>query len=178
MENVYSIDKKKQWQLEKMVAYFFTYAFIGWIIEEVLFLVLYKELVYRGFLYLPILPIYGFGAVLVTILFPDKDYEIISIFVIGGLICTFIEYITSYVLEKFLNLSLWDYSSSIYNLNGRVSLLSSIMFALACVLVVKILNPFFEKKLNKIKNSIILEFCLSFLIVICFFDFALSLMKF
>ena len=176
MENIYSIDKEKQWQLEKIVSYFFIYAFIGWVIEEVLFLILYKEFVYRGFLYLPILPIYGFGAVFVTILFPDKDYEIISIFVIGGLICTFIEYITSYALDKFLNLSLWDYSSLMYNLNGRVSLFSSILFALGCVFIVKVLNPFFEKKLNKIKNSIILEFSLSFLIVICFFDFALSLL--
>ncbi len=177
MNDVVMIENK-QWQLEKIIAYFFIYSFVGWIFEEVLFLVLYQEFVYRGFLYLPILPIYGFGAAFVSILFPDKDYEILSIAIVGGLLCTFLEYITSIGLEKILNVSLWDYSDLKYNVDGRISLLSSVGFSLACVLVVKVFNPFIDKKLSKIKNTKIIEGILTFLIIICFIDFALSLMKF
>lgn len=170
--------QNKQWQLEKIIAYFFIYSFIGWVFEEILFLVLYNEFVYRGFLYLPILPIYGFGAALVSILFPDKDYAILSIAIVGGLLCTFIEYMTSIGLEKIFKLSLWDYSDLKYNLDGRISLISSIGFSLACVLVVKVFNPLIEKKLSVIKNTKLIEGILSFLITIAFIDFAFSLMRF
>lgn len=178
MEKSIELVKNRQWQLEKVVTYFFVYSFIGWLFEELLFIVLYNKLEYRGFLYLPILPIYGFGASLISLLYPDKNYEVLSIAVLGGLLCTFIEYVTSFVIDKTLHISLWDYSSLRFNLNGRVSLLSSIFFAIACVLIIKVINPLIDKKIKKYKNSMKIEVILTALIMITFLDFVISLFKY
>ena len=45
---------------------FFSYAFAGWIIEVTLKLIQYRRFINRGFLAGPWLPIYGFGALLIT----------------------------------------------------------------------------------------------------------------
>lgn len=178
MEKSFEIVKNKQWELEKIVTYFFIYAFIGWLFEEILFIILYGKLEYRGFLYLPILPIYGFGAVFVSLIYPDKNYNILSVAVVGGLLCSFLEYVTSFVIDKTLHISLWDYSALRYNLNGRVSALSSIFFAICCVLIIKFINPLIDKKIKKYKNTTLIEVILSSLIAITFLDFAFSLFKY
>ena len=49
---------------EKMILYFFIYAFIGWCLETIYALMVFGYFVKRGFLFGPICPIYGFGAVL------------------------------------------------------------------------------------------------------------------
>ncbi|MFP4078298.1 MAG: putative ABC transporter permease, partial [Candidatus Izemoplasmataceae bacterium] len=46
------------------MAIFFTYAFVGWLIEVGFYLYKHKRYVNRGFLTGPLIPIYGFSAVL------------------------------------------------------------------------------------------------------------------
>ena len=67
-------NRNYEWLLEKYVSYFFIYSFIGWILEVIVVLFLEKRLVNRGFLMMPILPIYGFGAVLISIIFKNENY--------------------------------------------------------------------------------------------------------
>lgn len=167
-----------EWNLEKYISYFFIYSFIGWLFEELLFLILYNDLVFRGFLYLPILPIYGFGVVFISIIFSDAKYDAFSIFVISFLFCSLFEYFTAYILEEFLNIKLWNYNELKYNLNGRVSFVSSIFFALCLVIIVKKINPFLEKRIKKYRNNLGLEILLSIMIIVFLFDFCLSLIKY
>ena len=137
--------KQKRWLIEKYVSYFFIYSFIGWVIEVILFLFQTKEFVNRGFLHLPLLPIYGFGAVLISMVYKDDDYHWFGIALVGGLIASGIELITSYLLDFIFNIKLWDYGALRWNFQGRISLLSSILFMLGSVLIVKILNPVIER---------------------------------
>ena len=49
------------------IAYFFIYSFLGWIIETIYAFIIHGGFVKRGFLFGPICPIYGFGAVILLL---------------------------------------------------------------------------------------------------------------
>ncbi len=57
---------------QKIVIYFIIYAFIGWVCEEIYCVVSTHEFVKRGFLFGPICPIYGYGAIILIVFF--KNY--------------------------------------------------------------------------------------------------------
>ena len=169
--------KQKRWLIEKYVSYFFIYGFIGWIIEVILFLFQTKEFVNRGFLHLPILPIYGFGAVLISMIYKDDDHHWFGIALVGGLIASGIELLTSYLLEYMFKISLWDYGKLKWNFQGRISLLSSVLFMVGAVLIVKIINPVVERKLRRLKYNIKLEIMLVILSLAIFTDSIFSIIK-
>ena len=171
------INKRKRWLLEKYVSYFFIYSFIGWIIEVTLFLFETKEFVNRGFLNLPILPIYGFGAVLISLVYKDDDHHWFMIALIGGLLASSLELITSYALESVFNTRLWDYSAIKFNFQGRISLLSTILFMFGAVLIVKVINPVIEKKLRRLKYNVRLEVVLIVLSILTLVDCITSIIE-
>ena len=49
---------------QNIILYFFIYAFLGWILETAFCILTTGTFTKRGFLYGPICPIYGFGAIL------------------------------------------------------------------------------------------------------------------
>ena len=56
------------------LAFFFIYCFIGWCIESTIVSIERKKIVNRGFLKLPLLPIYGSGAIIILIVcLPVRD---------------------------------------------------------------------------------------------------------
>ncbi len=115
--------------------YFIIYSFLGYICEVIYVSISLKKLTNRGYLYGPIVPIYGFGAILILlILFNLKDYPILVI-LLGFLITSSLEYITSFLMELLFHMRWWDYSNKFLNLNGRICLKNSLMF-LALVLIV------------------------------------------
>ena len=52
-----------------------------------------------------------------------------------------LEYLTSYAMEKLFHMRWWDYSQFKLQINGRVCLLNSTLFGLACVFLCHIANP-------------------------------------
>ena len=165
---------KQQWLLEKYVSYFFIYSFIGWVFEVIITLFQTMEFENRGYLTLPFLPIYGFGALLISLIFKDDDYQWFYIALVGGILATIIELITSYALDFLFGVSLWDYGAMKFNFQGRISLLSSVFFMFGAVLIVKVLNPIFERRLRRLKYNSKLELFLGMLCLITFIDFIYS----
>lgn len=47
---------------------FMTYSILGWMLEVICKLIQYKRFINRGFLIGPYCPIYGYGAILITLL--------------------------------------------------------------------------------------------------------------
>lgn len=129
-----------------------------------------------GFLTSPFIPIYGFGAVLISLL-TKEDYSIIKLFIIGLLIATGLEFITSFIFEKCFNVLLWDYSSLIINFDGRVSLITSVLFGISSIIIVKCINPVLDKILRRFKYNNKFELFLSILLIIIFIDFLWNLSK-
>ncbi len=171
------INKQKQWLLEKYVSYFFIYSFVGWFIEVIIFLFQTKEFINRGFLNLPFLPIYGFGAVLISIIFKDDDHHWFIIALVGGLLASGVELLTSYFIEYAFNEKLWDYTFMKYNFQGRISLITSLGFTIGSILIVKFINPVIERKLRRYKYNIKLEIMLSVLCIVMFVDCIVSILN-
>ena len=138
---------------------FFTYSFIGWIIETIYVtlreFVMYKKfkIANRGFLIGPYCPIYGLSCVLaISILSKYKD-DLIVLFIVGMVLTSVLEYITSYFLEKLFNIRWWDYSIYPFNLNGRICLFNSFLFGLLSIFVIKYINPSIENFVYNIPNN-------------------------
>ena len=125
-------------------AYFYLvlYSFLGWICESTYVSIPKGHFVNRGFFYGPYIPIYGFGSLIALYpLLPFQNNPLI-IFFLGSFLCSVMEYITSWVMEKLFHMRWWDYSYRKYNINGRVCLLNSTLFGLMLLALVYVVHPF------------------------------------
>ena len=89
--------------LNSIINYFLWFVFYsvsGWIIETLLFAVRDKKSVKRGFLFGPLCPIYGTGAVVCTLIMYGRITNFFVLFIAGLVLCDTIEYVTHYVMEK------------------------------------------------------------------------------
>ena len=126
---------------------FIAFSFIGWIYECIYCTVKTKHWQNRGFLFGPICPIYGSGAVAAMYLFGSagnaglQGAPLWKIFLICAAGSAILEYVTSWVLEKCFHAVWWEYSDVPLNLNGRISLPTSCGFGAAGILVVRVLVP-------------------------------------
>lgn len=121
---------------------FIIYSFIGWIMEVVWNVFTDKKLVNRGFLIGPYCPIYGVGCLLLILLLGSFKEQPVLLFFMSIIVCSILEYSTSYVMEKLFKARWWDYSEYKLNLNGRICAATMIPFGILGVLVVYYLNPF------------------------------------
>ena len=125
--------------------WFVLYSVIGWITETLLFAIRDKKSVKRGFLFGPLCPIYGTGAVVCTLLLYGRITNFFLLFAIGLVLCDAIEYVTSYVMEKAFHAKWWDYSNQRFNIKGRICLASSLLFGGGVALLIKFIQPAVER---------------------------------
>ena len=152
-----------------MLKYFYIfiiYSVIGWFMEVVIVSSKKRKVTARGFLIGPWCPIYGFGALFITVLLRKYYEDPIALFVMSFLIGTILEYVTSYLMEKMFYARWWDYSDHRFQINGRVSLTTSLGFGLLGLILVYVFNPLF---LRIIKNIPPLIFNVIIVIVLLFF---------
>lgn len=121
---------------------FMFYSFAGWLLEVILGMLEHKKVVNRGFLIGPICPIYGTGAIILSLLLHTNNSIplIIIVSLVGGAL---LEYGASWLMEKIFRVRWWDYSNKPGNINGRICLESVIAFGIFGVLIVKVTTPFF-----------------------------------
>ena len=120
---------------------FLIYAFVGWCVEVAAHAVTLKKFINRGFLNGAYCPIYGFGVILVVIcLTPIKD-NILLLFLGSVVLTTILEFITGFFLEKIFHTRWWDYSNQRYNVGGYICVKYSLVWGLACVFVMKMVQP-------------------------------------
>ena len=139
---------------------FLIYSFIGYVCEVIYCSYLQKRMVNRGFLFGPLCPIYGFGAVLTIHSLKSFIDNPIIIFVMGMLITSTLEYFTSYIFEKIFNNKWWDYSYRNDSINGRICIQNSILFGFGILIVMYIINPFVDIFIGNISQSNLIIFSL------------------
>lgn len=141
-------------KLSALVLEFTAYSFIGWLYETILTSAVWGRFAERGWLHLPICPIYGFCAMaLLLILRRMKNPALI--FVVGTAVTTAAELAASYVLDLFIDDPLWDYNNWAFNFQGRIALGSSLIFGVLCVLLIKVLHPFSEYLADKMGGRVL-----------------------
>ena len=152
---------------------FVIYSFLGWVMEVIVVLPKEKKFVNRGFLIGPWCPIYGTGTVLMILLLDKYKQDIPALFVMATVVCSILEYLTSYVMEKVFNARWWDYSDRKFNLEGRICLSNAMAFGILGFLVVKIITPALLNVINKMRlNAIYITAGIFWLVM--FIDFILA----
>jgi uncharacterized membrane protein len=136
---------------EKILTYFLFFsimAFTGWIIETVYRSCMERKFVNAGFLSGPFLPIYGFGAVIITGIHTElQKFPGAVSWIITLLSPAVLEYFASWVMEKIFKLKLWDYKKERLNLNGRICLKFSVIWAVFAALHVLLIQPVTFKRI-------------------------------
>ena len=132
------------------------YSFVGYI-AEVAYVSFRREklTLSRGFFIGPVLPIYGAGALIITLFLNGYNDQILVLFILSTVLCTLLEYYTSLILEKVFKLRWWDYKDKKFDLNGRVCLENSLLFGLGGVIIIEFINPIILNLLYPLPESII-----------------------
>lgn len=138
----------------RMLAYFIIYSFLGFVIET-LFGMVTKGVIEsrRSCLFGPYCCIYGLGAALmIPGLKPFKKSNW-TLFLAGAVEGSIIEYVLSVIGELIFKIKWWDYSNMPFNINGRITLLFSVFWGLLAIGLIRFINPYVEKFINKIPEK-------------------------
>ena len=104
-----------------------------------------------GLLFGPFSPIYGFGAVLMTVAlnrFHDKN--VVLIFLVSAVIGGAFEYLSSWFMQFAFGIVAWDYSGTFLSIDGRTNGMFMAMWGVLGVVWIKLLLPWMLKIVNLI----------------------------
>lgn len=143
----------------EIASYFLIYAFGGWCTEVIYQALKRGKIINRGFLNGPVCPVYGFGVLAVFALtgtfMPALKTrsageggisELLILFLIGMILATLVELIAGWLLDVCFHARWWDYSNVPLNFHGYICLRFSVLWGLAIVFVVKVIQPIMEKE--------------------------------
>ena len=137
--------------MEKFIFYFFLfflYSILGWIIESTYVGIIDKKFVNRGFLIGPYLPLYGSSAIIMIFYLNQYKGNPLTVFLLAMFVCTFLEYITSYIMEKIFKARWWDYTNQKFDINGRVCLKNSFLFGVLSLFLIYLIHPLIIKVIS------------------------------
>ena len=77
-------------------------------------------------------------------IYPVKD-NLPVLFFGSVILTTALEFVTGFILEKIFNEKWWDYSDEHFNIKGYICLKFSLMWGLACIIVVRVIHPIIIK---------------------------------
>ena len=120
---------------------------IGIAIETIYHFVLYGDYQNRtGMLWGPFSPIYGFGAVLMTLALNRlRDKNVLVIFLGSAVIGGAFEFFVSWFLEIAFGITAWDYSGTFMSIGGRTNAMFMFFWGVLGVVWVKLLMPWMFK---------------------------------
>lgn len=127
---------------------------LGLLIEAVYHMVVVDPGVYQnraGMLYGPFSPIYGFGAVLMTLAlnrFYNKN--IVLIFLMSAVIGGAFEYFVSWFMQFAFGIVAWDYSGTFLSIDGRTNGMFMAMWGVLGCVWIKFCLPRMLKLVNRI----------------------------
>ena len=138
--------------------YFMIYSFAGWCIEVIFHVFSVGKIINRGFLCGPVCPVYGFGVLSVfTVVYSvlpdifhypvekliggDDIVGILLVFICGVVFATIVELAAGWMLDTAFHARWWDYSNEPFNFRGYICPRFSMIWGLACLLVVRVVQP-------------------------------------
>ena len=149
-----NITRKKLPRVYLYFIYFILFAFIGWLLETCFSFYALGHFTKRGFLYGPLCPIYGWGALILIMFLGRYRKNNLKLFIYAAIVFTAFEYLVSYGMEALFSLKWWDYTEEFMNLNGRVSIFYTFAWGIIAILFINFIYPFFKKKLNILLSKI------------------------
>ncbi|MEE1274610.1 MAG: hypothetical protein UHI81_08950, partial [Olegusella sp.] len=115
------------------MTWFAVFSVCGWVYETIFAALRRGRWENRGFLFGPVCPIYGTGAVGCMILFDhpavaDGSFPWWGVFLTSMVLSALLELTTSIVLEKRFHARWWDYSNLPLNFQGRICVWPAMLF--------------------------------------------------
>ena len=115
-----------------------------------LYLITQHAFINRGVYKGPYLPIYGVGGMLLYLLLHRLKKSTLLVFFSSLVVCSLLEYFTSWFLEMRWGIRWWDYSDHFMNIGGRICLLGAVCFGIGGTILVCLFMPLYEKIFEKI----------------------------
>ena len=130
----------------QIIVWFSFFGLLGWAFESLYCSLVEKRWCNRGFLFGPLCPIYGVGAVAAIVVFGNPLVSgnlppFWAIFLICALGASTIEWFTSIVMERAFGTVWWDYSNLPLNIKGRVCAPAAALFGLGGLAIVYVALP-------------------------------------
>ena len=128
----------------QMCLLFIFWSFFGWGMEccvHTLKMGAYSD---RGFLSMPLCPIYGFGVLIINIALSGLVEHPLLMFVCSAAICTTFEFLVGVAMKKLFHAMWWDYSDEHFNFHGYICLKVTLEWGIACVLAECVARPVVE----------------------------------
>lgn len=116
-----------------IVQWFLIYSILGWCVESIYMSFCEKRLVNRGFIFGPICPIYGFGAVGAYLLLRPLEGNYVGLYILGSVCATFFEFLVAKLMIRILGAVWWDYTEKPLNYKGIICLESTLAWGLYTV---------------------------------------------
>lgn len=141
---------------------------IGFIYEEIFYYFDLGYLVKRGSTFGPWIPIYAFGGLLITLFTYKFKNKPLYVFFISLITTTVLEYGTAFVLHRFFNIRLWNYSEEIFNygnIQGYICLRSVLLFAFAGLFLIYTLIPILIKIIKKSNKKVFNKVCIILIVL-------------
>lgn len=141
-------------RIQTYILYFFIFAFMGWLMETIYAIFTLGYFVKRGFLYGPLCPIYGYGALMLILFLGKSKNKNLQLFIYAAIIFSAFEYMVSFGLDALFSMHWWDYTGEFMNLNGRISIFYSFAWGIIAILFINHVYPFFKEKMDWISSKI------------------------
>lgn len=126
------------------LTFFYIYCLIGWIFESSYVSLKEHRPVNRGFLHLPLLPLYGSGAIIMLwASIPFKEQPLM-LYLAGVTATTILEFLTGYFMERIFKMKYWDYSDQKFNYRGYICLSSSLFWGVLTLLMTYVVHESIE----------------------------------
>ena len=121
--------------------YFMIYSFFGYCLEKLFAYATHSpRQVRKCFLLLPLCPVYGLGMIAVLLLTsPAFPFWIRA--VLGGILCTTVEYFVHYFYDKVFQAQFWDYSDLPHHLDGRVCPHFALIWGILSAVAAQYIHP-------------------------------------
>lgn len=127
--------------LTQMFLYSVWYSFLGWCMESTYCSIMEKHLINRGFLHLPLCPIYGAGVLIMVNFFTPFTGNPLLFYVMATVVMSAWEYFVGWLLEVTTHMKYWDYSHRRFNLKGRICLGNCLWWGVASYFVIYWIHP-------------------------------------
>lgn len=160
--------------LSLYILYFFVYSLFGWLWEVLYFAVRDHRFRNGGIVTVPLLPIYGVGAVALIALMQIHINNPFYVFVLSSIVASAVEFVGHWLIEVLFRAQLWDYRDRRFNLQGRICLENSLGFGILALGMLYVVQPWLENVLALLPTKFIVVIAV-ILLVIFLIDLTTSL---
>ena len=137
------------------IFFFYLYCFLGWVWESCYVSAKKKHWVNRGFLHLPLLPIYGSGAIVVLFVsLPIRDNPVLVYFA-GAAAATVLELVVGLAMEQLFKVKYWDYSNQKFNYKGVICLSSTLFWGVLSVFLMEVAQKPIERAVLSLSTPLL-----------------------